>query len=363
LWLGLVMGVTACSTYDTSLLEESEGSAHVAGRGIPSGGSTAEPDGGRPGEPVAAANVCGDGRVSLAEKCDVAIAAGLPGACPTSCPPLADCVARALDGSDCQAACVVSAQSCTDDDGCCPAGCSESNDEDCSQRCGDGTVQSSEGETCEPDSPMHACPSAADCDDRKSCTTDLLGGSAENCNLSCSHAEITSLITGDGCCPTGANANGDGDCVARCGNGVREPGEDCDGGLGCDAQCTLQLTSEQVACLELLDETSNECDRCSCTQCAPARLVCVDSGEVARDMHCAAIIQCANDNDCAGSACYCTGAYCRDDGPCEDVIEAAAESDPSGHSVLTQGRDPNTAVGRAVAVGECKATHCSDVCP
>jgi hypothetical protein len=358
------MGVTACSTYDTSLLDESESAALVPGRGMPSAGRTAEADGGpAPATPGAEAKVCGDGRVSLTEKCDIAIAAGLPGACPTWCPPLADCVTRALDGSDCQAACVVLAQSCADDDGCCPSGCSETDDEDCSRRCGDGIVQHSEGETCEPGSHAHACPTAADCDDGDPCTADVPSGSAENCNVSCSHAEITSLVTGDACCPAGANANGDGDCMARCGNGAREPGEECDGGLGCDTQCRLQLTSEQVACLELLDETSNECDRCSCTQCAPARLACVDSGEVARDMHCAAIIQCANDNDCTGSACYCTGAYCREDGPCEDVIEDAAESDPSGRSVLAQGRDPNTAVGRAVAVGECKVTHCSDVCP
>lgn len=144
---------------------------------------------------------------------------------------------------------------------------------------------------------------------------------------------------------------------------MREPGEACDGGLGCDAQCTLQLTSEQVACLEQLDESANECDRCTCTQCAPTRLGCVDSGDATRDMHCAAIIQCANDNDCAGNACYCGDAYCRTDGPCEDEIDDAAESDPSAGSVVTQGRDPNTAVGRAVLVGQCKATHCSDVCP
>ena len=43
---------------------------------------------------------CGDGRVSLDEKCDIAIAAG-PGACPTGCPPIANCVTRS-SGTPCR---------------------------------------------------------------------------------------------------------------------------------------------------------------------------------------------------------------------------------------------------------------------
>jgi hypothetical protein len=354
------VGLAACSTYDTGLLESGE----AMQLGSPRAGSPADGDGGRlPARPDTDVDECGDGEVALSERCDIAIAAGTPGSCPTSCPPLADCIARALDGSDCQAQCVVLAQSCADGDGCCPAGCSDANDEDCSQRCGDGSVQLSEGETCEPGSRPHACPTEADCDDRNPCTADVLAGSAENCNASCSHAEVTSLVSGDGCCPARADANGDGDCISRCGNGVREPGEECDGGLGCDGQCALKLTMEQVACLEQIDETGNECDRCTCTQCAPVRLGCVDSGEATRDMHCAAIIQCANDNDCASTACYCADAYCRTAGPCHDVINAAVASDPSGESVAEQDDDPETAVGRAVLVGDCKAAYCSHVCP
>jgi hypothetical protein len=45
------------------------------------------------------------------------------------------------------------------------------------------------------------------------------------------------------------------------------------------------------------------------------------------------------------------------------VINAAVDSDPSGESVTEQDDDPETAVGRAVLVGDCKAAHCSDVCP
>jgi cysteine-rich repeat protein len=41
---------------------------------------------------------------------------------------------------------------------------------------------------------------------------------------------ITMPMSGDGCCPAGANNNNDSDCVPRCGNGVTEINEQCDDG-------------------------------------------------------------------------------------------------------------------------------------
>ena len=116
----------------------------------------------------------------------------------------------------------------------------------------------------------------------------------------------------------------------------------------------------------MVAETGNDCDRCACMQCAPQQLACRESGNATRDMHCTTIIECANENDCVGTWCYCDPAdFLCDDvpGPCKDEIDAAAASDPSGATVTMQRADPNTAIGRATATGECNAANCADVCP
>jgi cysteine-rich repeat protein len=68
---------------------------------------------------------------------------------------------------------------------------------------------------------------------------DLLGaGSGSTDMAGCG----TACVNGDGCCPSGCNANNDNDCASVCGNQVVEPGEVCDdgnsiGGDGCDPTC------------------------------------------------------------------------------------------------------------------------------
>ncbi len=368
--LGAVALLCACSAYDPGILRQHENPQAPGGAGGAGGMPAPVMDAGAPADaadPEVPSVTCGDGKVSLTEKCDIAIEPGQPGACPTECPPLVDCVSRMLNGSNCLAECLVLEPLCVGEDGCCPGNCNAGNDGDCSQRCGDGIVQQDDGETCEPDSDGGGpgCLSAEDCNDGDPCTTDVFTGSAANCNAACSFPAITMPAAGDGCCPDGANANLDGDCRAICGNNVRESGEECDGSLGCD-DCELTLTTQQIACLELVQETGNACDRCGCMQCAPQQLACRESGNATRDMHCTIITECANEHDCLGTSCYCSPGdlFCNDvPGPCKAEIDAAADADPSGAPIPVQREDLATAIGRAFASGQCGLDNCSDVCP
>jgi hypothetical protein len=80
---------------------------------------------------------CGNGVVDGNEKCDKAIPANQPGACPTSCPPKSGCISYTLigDASNCTAQCAMQTMTtCSGalvSDGCCPPGCSVLNDADC----------------------------------------------------------------------------------------------------------------------------------------------------------------------------------------------------------------------------------------
>ena len=204
---------------------------------------------------------CGNGVVESGETCDQpesCTAAMLCGSAPA-------CTTAVLKGdpSLCTATCSLQPiQSCATGDGCCPSGCSRPADQDCPVACGDGNVDSSAGETCEPSSATQACPKS--CDDGDVCTTDGSTGSASTCNLVCFHTRIQAAINSDGCCPPRANANNDNDCKATCGNGVVESGERCDGncpseagacndndpctrdalsGSGCQARCTHTTVS------------------------------------------------------------------------------------------------------------------------
>ncbi|HTU60296.1 MAG TPA: hypothetical protein VMF89_17720, partial [Polyangiales bacterium] len=176
---------------------------------------------------------CGDGKITGDEKCDVGIPSGTPGACPTQCPALAQCAPRELEGTACQSECAVLIATCGVSDGCCPAQCSPGSDSDCSRACGDGIIDAELGETCETES-KEPCPaSEKDCADDDPCTTDRLIGSAKNCNALCVHMANDTPKADDGCCPRGVDSAQDSDCSARCGNGEREAGEDCDGSDGC----------------------------------------------------------------------------------------------------------------------------------
>jgi hypothetical protein len=204
--------------------------------------------------------VCGNARVEPGEFCDKAIAAGTPGACPTTCsePGARSCVTVRLDGSaeTCTARCIrdVTLLCGQVSDGCCPQGCAPGSDPDCSPTCGDGEVDRLR-ETCDTGIPsgIGVCPRPADCTDGNPCTTDQLI-SPGTCSARCVFLPV-SIFEIDGCCPPDGNALVDMDCPAVCGNNIVEnltdPREFCDRGLPVDSPggCLVGCPTASPACV------------------------------------------------------------------------------------------------------------------
>jgi cysteine-rich repeat protein len=193
---------------------------------------------------------CGNGLVDtdidIVELCDTAIPSGA-GACPKSCDDNVACTDDVLSGSGCTTECLHSDITArVDGDGCCPTGADATSDNDCTSICGNMIVEP--GELCDIGitAGAGACPMA--CNDMQVCTTDMLqnGGT---CQAKCVAAPITMPTNGDGCCPAGANATNDTDCVAMCGNGVVEPpSETCDTMIASGPGACPMTCDDMMAC-------------------------------------------------------------------------------------------------------------------
>ncbi len=216
---------------------------------------------------------CGNGRLDPGETCDPL------STCPTACP-AQGCQLRSLTGAGtCQAACVAAGTqtACMNSDGCCPTGCNAINDTDCPARCGNGVVEP--GEMCDGNCPA-TCPAVG-------CQQRTLQGSAATCDARCVNAAVTTACTpNDSCCPSGCNATNDADCVVRCGNGVVEAGELCDGNcptscaaVGCQlrvpmgdpAACNVQCVngSLQTTCANADSCCPSACNSLNDSDCQP----------------------------------------------------------------------------------------------
>jgi hypothetical protein len=363
--------LTACSVYDSDLLVGAKPDAVTQLRDaamattplVDSGPALGPDETATPAQPRDAGTPtqditrCGDGQMTGNETCDVSIPAGEPGACPTECPPLAKCAPRLLNGTACQAECVLQELVCQSGDDCCPGKCTADNDSDCSPSCGDGIIQESRGETCELNTATPCKKTDADCDDHEVCTSDKLAGNPSNCNSSCTNTPITTTAGGDGCCPSGANASTDSDCTPSCGNGVREADEQCDGGNGCDPTCKFIGSPDQSACL---NAATTDCEKCACMNCSGKETACRNGTDPTQNATCQAVLDCSQTNNCLGTACFC-GPGCIFGGPCWDEVTAAAGStDPS--MVQTAANDASTILGKAYAADSCRVMQCQNKC-
>jgi hypothetical protein len=239
---------------------------------------------------------CGNTRIDTGETCDRAIAQGLPGACPTACSDGNACTNDVLTGAamTCNVACTSTPiANCANGDGCCPEGCSNANDDDCSASCGNGTIDANE--TCDGNCPVS-------CNDGLACTADLATGSIASCSYSCAYAPVTPCTAGDGCCPAGC-AGMDSDCSATCNNGTVDSGETCDGNCptSCDDgnACTVDIVTGSaatcnVACARQAVTECNDGDGCCPAGCAGEDADCsttcgngtIDSGETCDGLDC-----------------------------------------------------------------------------
>ena len=301
---------------------------------------------------------CGNGVREPDESCDPA----------SDCPPCNSnnaCMLAVSAGTECRATCQYSlVTACKNADGCCPAGCTRTLDDDCSTSCGNRLVE--RGETCEAGT-SSPCPTS--CADGNDCTEDLTTGSAANCNVRCEHPPIIAIKDGDGCCPGGADAEHDSDCKPVCGNGRVEANEQCDDGNrmagdGCNATC--QLEGALGTCVNDLKRT-DKCALCACGKCQPQVEACYGGPSPDEVKLCGDLVNCVLDEACDATTCYCGTAdlfrctYGSPNGPCRREVEGAARS-TGVSAIMFRANDVSYPIGRANALNDCVFNQCGEAC-
>lgn len=291
---------------------------------------------------------CGDGKVTGDERCDVAIKQGDLGACPTRCERdrASPCARPKLEGTECEAHCESTIiKKRVAGDGCCPAGASSADDDDCRPSCGNKVIE--RGETCDPPS---SCPSCQD--GSNPCLRATSRGSIESCNVECVNSELRECRADDACCPSGCTTRDDSDCSTRCGDGVVESsaGETCeaDGDSPCPASC-----DDGDACTD--DVRSGSDDNCNVT-CSHARRSTFEAG----DGCCPSGGNAAVDSDCAP---VCGNLVVEGDEACDD-----GNLDPGDgcnaqcafESTSEQCLASRAAMGGSESCNDCVCERCSE---
>jgi hypothetical protein len=186
---------------------------------------------------------CGNGIKEKGETCDP------PSSCPDSCPAMGCQLRELVNAGTCKAACHNSKTqtTCASGDGCCPAGCNNTNDGECPPKCGNGVLE--RGESCEP---------VAECTRRQAACQSDQGtirsgkGDPNACTFECVQSP-RACGPGDGVCPPGCGA--DPDCQPRPASCVhiqwcRKPDQPNQGRVIC-------ITNDDSRCTD--SERINEC--------------------------------------------------------------------------------------------------------
>lgn len=168
-----------------------------------------------------------------------------------------------------------------DGEECDDRGESEECDDDCTNvTCGDGTANAAAGEECDDRGESVSCDgdcTEAECGDGvvnitrgEVCDGDGMGipGETEWCDVDCTFSEcgdgVVNQAAGEECDDGGVSANCNLDCTraAFCGNGMVEPGEECDGSdLGGTSCISLGCGGSGTPVCEA-DCTFNACEGC-----------------------------------------------------------------------------------------------------
>ncbi|MCK5800044.1 MAG: hypothetical protein KAI47_22795, partial [Deltaproteobacteria bacterium] len=195
---------------------------------------------------------------------DTAIAAGKPGACPTSCNDGKVCTKDKLqNGGTCTAECVfTSITICVNSDGCCPAACNANNDNDCSPVCGNGVVES--GEICDKGISAGnpgACPTSCAA---KTCKKWALTGLTASCSRTCTYSNDDNATCSGGTCHGGS-------CCQGCWNGSCQVGTSltvCGHAGGSCASCSDSNACTDDSCASgTCKNTNDDTNTCSGGTC------------------------------------------------------------------------------------------------
>ena len=300
---------------------------------------------------------CGNGVLDQGEKCDTAIATGQAGACPASCDDGNACTTDTLlNAGTCNAQCQSAAiQQCKDGDNCCPSGCTNNNDKDCSASCGNGAVEGSEKcDTGIAAGQTGACPTS--CSDGDPCTADSLLNPG-TCNAQCSFTPIQQCKNGDGCCPSGCTANNDNDCSASCGNKAVEPPELCDTGITSGTgKCPTSCNDGQACTIDTLQNggtCSAKCVYTNITSCT------------SNDGCCPSGCNANNDNDCTpscGNGVVEAGEKCDGNCPTSCASQTCKTGSVTGSGCQRECSYSNVANTTACSGGKCYNGACCTGC-